>query len=299
MDRAVILLLRLLVIGVSGDQTPAFDRTEIPSVTWPDWMSYFPDYLPLSTLAIPGTHDTMAFFGGPLSECQSWRLLNQFNSGVRFLDIRCRHYQNQLPIFHGVSYQYTNFFQVLNDTINFLTVHPSETILMRVKEEYEPYQNTRSFYKSVAEVLNQIGEHWFLRSDSLPTLGEARGKVVILQNFLSLGEGPAFGPPYPGSMSISDDYEVSDDSVKWAEVEWHLRVAQNGDPERAYLTYCSGVHWLLYTPESLARKINPRVLEYLYLNHKMSFGRRRSVGMVVMDFPGGELVREIVLDNWI
>ncbi|XP_044132887.1 1-phosphatidylinositol phosphodiesterase-like [Bufo gargarizans] len=298
MDRTVILLLYALVIGVLGDQTPAFDRTEAPSVTWPNWMSHLPDHLPLSALAIPGTHDTMAFFGGPLAECQSWSLKNQYDSGIRFLDIRCRHYQDGLPIFHGVSYQRTDFFQVLLDTVNFLTEHPSETILMRVKEEYEPYQNTRSFYQSVSEVLNQIGAHWFLQSNSLPTLGEARGKVVILQDFSSKGEGPDFGPPYPGPMSISDAYQVSDDSVKWAEVERHLTVAQNGDPERAYLTYCSGVHWLLYTPESLARKINPRVLDYLNLKTPLG-SRRRSVGVVIMDFPGAELAKQIVLDNWV
>ncbi|KAG8537155.1 hypothetical protein GDO81_024995 [Engystomops pustulosus] len=292
------LLHCLQVTGVLGDQTPAFDRTEVPSVTWPDWMSYLPDSLPLSTLAIPGTHDTMAFFGGSLAECQSWRLIDQYNAGVRFLDIRCRHYQDRLPIFHGVSYQRTDFIQVLTDTVTFLTEHPSEIILMRVKEEYEPYQNTRTFYQSVTEVLNLIGRHWFLRSNSLPTLGEARGKVVILQDFSSKGEGPDFGPPYPGPMSISDAYQVSDDSVKWAEVERHLNVAQNGDPSRAYLTYCSGTHWLLYTPESLARKINPRVLNYL--QHNTSVGsRRRSVGVVIMDFPGAELVKEIILDNWV
>ncbi|XP_075181495.1 1-phosphatidylinositol phosphodiesterase-like [Anomaloglossus baeobatrachus] len=290
-------LFFLLLTGVFGDQNPAFDRTEVPSVTWLDWMPYLPDHVPLSALAIPGTHDTMAFFGGPLAECQSWNLINQYNSGVRFLDIRCRHYQDRLPIFHDLFYQRTDFIQVLTDTVNFLTEHPRETILMRLKEEYEPYQNTRSFYQSVDEVLKQIGERCFFRSDRLPTLGEARGKVVILQNFPSRGEGPDFGPPYPGPMSISDDYQVSDDSVKWAEVARHLTVTQNGDPEKAYLTYCSATHWLLYTPESLARKINPRVLDYL--NLKSSFAsRRRSVGVVIMDFPGAELVRRIVLDNW-
>ncbi|XP_018416494.1 PREDICTED: uncharacterized protein LOC108790680 [Nanorana parkeri] len=296
MDHKVKLVLYFMVVGAFGEQTPAFDRTDAPSVTMPDWMSYLPDSLPLSSLAIPGTHDTMAFFGGPLAECQSWGLLNQFSAGVRFLDIRPRHYQNSLPIFHGVSYQRVYFDQVLRDTVTFLTEHPSETVLMRVKEEYEPYENTRSYYQSVAEVVSQIGEQWFLRSSSLPTLGEARGKIIVLQEFSSKGEGPDFGPPYPGRMSISDQYQVSDDAVKWAEVERHLKVAQNGDPERAYLTYCSGTHWLLYTPESLARKINPRVLGFL--NTKSSVGRTRSMGIVITDFPGSELVRQIVLDNW-
>ncbi|XP_077326784.1 1-phosphatidylinositol phosphodiesterase-like [Lithobates pipiens] len=296
MDQSVKLFIYFMVVGVFGEQTPAFDRTDAPAVTMPDWMSYVSDNLPLSSLAIPGTHDTMAFFGGSLAECQSWSLLNQFNAGVRFLDIRPRHYQDRLPIFHGVSYQRTYFDQVLKDTVAFLIKYPSETVLMRVKEEYEPYQNTRSYYKSVAEVVSQIGVQWFLRSSSLPTLGEARGKIIILQQFSSNGEGPDFGPPYPGHMSISDKYQVTDDEDKWAEVERHLKVAQNGDPERAYLTYCSGTHWLLYTPESLARKINPRVLNYL--NTETSVARKRSVGVVLMDFPGAEIVRQVVLDNW-
>ncbi|XP_063786208.1 1-phosphatidylinositol phosphodiesterase-like [Pseudophryne corroboree] len=296
MDSTVKVILYFLVAGALGEQTPAFDRTDAPKVTWPNWMSFLPDDIPLSSLAIPGTHDTMAFYGGNLAECQSWNLRNQFHAGVRFLDIRCRHYQNQLPIFHGVSYQKTDFLQVLRDTVRFLTEYPSETVLMRVKEEYEPYQNTRSFYKSIAEVVSQVGQHWFLRTNSLSTLGQARGKVVILQQFSSNGEGRDFGPPYPGAMSISDDYEVNDDAVKWAEVERHLKVTQNGDQGRAYLTYSSGVHWLLYPPETLARKINPRLLEYL--NTKTSVGRRRSVGVVIMDFPGDELVRKIILDNW-
>ncbi|XP_072259137.1 1-phosphatidylinositol phosphodiesterase-like [Pyxicephalus adspersus] len=296
MDQQIKLFICFMVVGVFGEQNPAFDRTDTPSsVTMPDWMSSLPDNLPLSFLAIPGTHDTMAFFGGSLAECQSWSLLNQFNAGVRFLDIRPRHYQNRLPIFHGVSYQRTYFDQVLNDTVTFLKQYPSETVIMRVKEEYDPYQNTRSYYKSIAEVVNQIGEQWFLRSSSLPTLGAARGKIIILQQFSSNGEGPDFGPPYPGGMSISDEYQVTDDAVKWAEVERHLKVAQNGDPERAYLTYCSGTHWLLYTPESLARKINPRVLEYM--KTKSTVKRTRSVGIVIMDFPGAELVRQIILNN--
>ncbi|XP_068128196.1 1-phosphatidylinositol phosphodiesterase-like [Hyperolius riggenbachi] len=296
MDHTVAALLCVLVVGVFGEQTPAFDRTDVPAITLLDWMSYLPDNLPLSSLSIPGTHDTMALYGGTLAECQSWSLRNQFNAGVRLLDIRPRHYQDRLPIFHGVSYQRTTFNEVLKDTVTFLKDHPSETVLMRVKEEYEPFQNTRSYYKSIAEVVGEIGEQWFIRSSSLPTLGEARGKIIILQQFSSNGEGPDFGPPYPGRMSISDEYQVSDDAVKWAEVERHLNVAQNGDPEKTYITYCSGTHWLLYTPESLARKINPRVLDYL--NTKTSAGRRRSMGVVVMDFPGAELIRQIVLDNW-
>ncbi|KAE8620430.1 hypothetical protein XENTR_v10010249 [Xenopus tropicalis] len=289
------IIICLLAAEVFADQTPAFDRSEVPSVTWPDWMSYLPDYLPLSSLAIPGTHDTMAFYGGNLAECQCWRLPNQYKAGIRFLDIRCRHYQDRLPIHHGISYQRTDFPMVLNDTVTFLMEHPMETVMMRVKEEYDPYQNTRSFYKSVDEAVKQVGEQWFLRTTRLPTLGEARGKIVILQDFSAGGEGPAFGPPYPGSMSISDAYQVNDDAVKWTEVLRHLNVAQNGDPERPFLTYTSGVHWLLYPPETLARKINPRVYEYL---KGKAVGAKRSVGVVIMDFPGAELVREIILDNW-
>ncbi|XP_053575481.1 1-phosphatidylinositol phosphodiesterase-like [Bombina bombina] len=280
-----------------GDQTPAFDRTENPLLSWPNWMALLPDNLPLASIAMPGTHDTMSFYGGPLAECQSWSLKGQLQAGVRFLDIRCRHYEDRLPIFHGVSYQRTDFTKVLNDIITFLVENPTETVLMRLKEEYEPYMNTRSFYTSVAEVVNQVGEKWFLRTGSLTTLGEARGKIVILQQFSTNNEGPTFGPPYPGSMSISDAYQVSNDGDKLIEVERHLIVAQNGDPKRMYITYTSGTHWLLYNPESLARIINPKVLEFLIAN-KSHVDRKRTVGVVIMDFPGSELVNQIILDNW-
>ncbi|KAM9313325.1 uncharacterized protein PAF06_011320 [Gastrophryne carolinensis] len=285
------------ILGVAGEQTPSFDLTDSPVITLPDWMSHLPDHLPLASLAIPGTHNTMALYGGPVVECQSWSLLNQLKAGIRFLDIRPRHYGNQLAIFHSVAFQRTYLDQVLNDTVAFLTEHPREMVLMRIKEENDAYQVSRSYYKSVAKVINQTGEQWFLKNSSLSTLGKARGKIVILQEFSSNGEGPDFGPLYPGDMSISDEYIVTNDSVKWAEIERHMKVAQDGDPDTVYLTFCSGTHWLLYTPKDLASKINPRVLDYLITN--TSSARKRSVGVVIMDFPGAHLVRQIILDNLI
>ena len=61
--------------------------------------------LPLWSLTIPGTHDTLARFGGDLAICQSLSLPEQLEAGVRFLDVRARHLKNKLPIHHGILYQ--------------------------------------------------------------------------------------------------------------------------------------------------------------------------------------------------
>src|SRR5207302_1134087 len=94
---------------------------------------------------IPGTHDTMAFYGGDAAQTQTMSLANQLESGVRVLDIRCRHIADVFAIHHGVVFQKVFFGDVLNDVIAFLKKNPSETVLMRVKEEYEPAENTRTF----------------------------------------------------------------------------------------------------------------------------------------------------------
>ncbi len=57
----------------------------------PDWMGKLKDDVKLSQLSIPGTHDTMSRFGGVFVETQTLTLANQLESGIRLLDIRCRH----------------------------------------------------------------------------------------------------------------------------------------------------------------------------------------------------------------
>ena len=74
-----------------------------------------------------------------------YAIRSYYEIGVRYLDIRCRHFHNTFEIHHGSIYQKINFDQVLEQCFTFLNNHPSETIIMSVKEEYNPEGNSRSF----------------------------------------------------------------------------------------------------------------------------------------------------------
>src|SRR5262245_27175119 len=56
------------------------------------WMKKLADSKKLSELTIPGTHDTCALHGGDIPKCQAWSLKDQLEAGIRFIDIRCRHF---------------------------------------------------------------------------------------------------------------------------------------------------------------------------------------------------------------
>lgn len=197
------MLLRFRLIGLShaAIQRPDYDDTPNPEFLNPSWMASVPDDRLLSEVTMPGTHNTMALYGGLYAECQSWSLASQLRAGVRFLDIRVRHVKGNLTIHHGVSYQRAHFGHVLEGVADFLREHPSEAVLMRVQETFS---KTHDIYGAVVDYIHRHAS-WDLlwHSRRVPTMAEVRGKLVILQDF----SGPDLGMRY-GSLDIADDWKV-------------------------------------------------------------------------------------------
>src|SRR5205823_516557 len=88
--------------------------------------------------------------------------------------------------YHGGIYQKANFDDVLTAVVNFLKKHPSETVLMRVKQERtdQPGRFFEIFRDKYWNHPNYKDYMWNIPTRSQnPTLGEMRGKIVILQDF--------------------------------------------------------------------------------------------------------------------
>lgn len=192
---------RVTGLGYAAIQRPDYDDTSNPEFLNPSWMAIIPNDQPLSEVTMPGTHNTMALYGGVYAECQTWSLPSQLRAGIRFLDIRVRHVKGNLTIHHGVSYQRAHFGHVLDGVADFLGKYPTETVLMRVKEEFS---ETDDIYGAVVDYIHRYGQ-WDLlwHSRLVPTMGEARGKLIVLQNF----SGPDLGMRYD-SLDIADDWKV-------------------------------------------------------------------------------------------
>jgi 1-phosphatidylinositol phosphodiesterase len=100
------------------------------------WMGDIPNDVLVTALSIPGTHDS-GCIEGPMgiAKTQNLDIPDQLNAGIRFLDIRLAHYQDNLFVHHDAIYMGKSYKDVLKICADFLARRPSEAILMLVKEE--------------------------------------------------------------------------------------------------------------------------------------------------------------------
>ncbi|MFE7284176.1 phosphatidylinositol-specific phospholipase C [Streptomyces noursei] len=262
-----------LFAGLGGGGTAAAAAPTAVSVQ--DWMSALGDGTPVQRLSIPGTHDSGARIGGPWVACQNTSVAEQLASGIRFLDVRCRAIDGVFAIHHGAFYQELMFGDVLNACRDFLRAHPTETVLMRVKQEYSEV-SAEEFRQVFVSYLDGKGYRSLFRLDAgLPTLGEARGRVVLLADSDGLG-GVRYADP--ALFDVQDDY-MAEPIGKYPKVEAQFRKAV-AEPGKLFVNYVSTA--ALLPPRSNADRLNPRVKDLLDGAEGSAW---RGLGIVPMDFP--------------
>ncbi|MFD4142616.1 MULTISPECIES: phosphatidylinositol-specific phospholipase C [unclassified Streptomyces] len=254
-----------------------------------DWMAGAADSTPLQRLTVPGTHDSGARFGGLWVACQNTTIADQLNSGIRFLDIRCRVTGGSFAIHHAAFYQNLMFGDVLVACRDFLAAHPSETVLMRVKQEYSE-ESDATFRAVFDDYLDNRGWRPLFRiGDGIPALGEARGRVVLLGDNGGL-PGVRYGD---GSLfDIQDDWNAAP-NAKYPKIEAHFRKAVQ-QPGKLYINYVSTSAYL--PPRWNSDNLNPRV--HSFVNGSEASGWR-GLGIVPLDFPNTRagLVDSLVRHN--
>lgn len=193
---ALILCVLLAVFVVPLAET--VDKSPVSGSA--DWMAKLPDEMLLSEIVIPGTHDSatqfvqLAFF----SKCQALSIGEQLDAGFRYLDIRLGidNETGALQLMHGFTRCKTGVFSktlLLNDVLDacygFLDAHPTETVIVAVKQEHGN-ESVGEFETRLDAIIREDESRWLL-SDTLPALGQARGKLVLLRRYedeAALGE---------------------------------------------------------------------------------------------------------------
>ena len=234
-------------------------KPDIPAA-YADWMDGIDDSVRLQDLSLPGTHDSLstsaprplgieasdapsAALRPPLvrqvARTQGMSLLEQLECGVRVLDIRVRLEQDQLFAYHGVLPLNADFSGVLRTLDAFLDAHPREAVLMRVRSEGDASDSTLGFDAAVARDLQAWGgSHVWTPTTRTPTLGETRGRVVVLQDF----PGVEVGLPYADAQ-IQDDYELHNiwgAYAKWERVKAQLEATSRSRGRGLFINYLSG-----------------------------------------------------------
>ncbi|MCP4887554.1 MAG: phosphatidylinositol-specific phospholipase C [Rubripirellula sp.] len=274
-------------VGTSYSSSPQESAVDQCS----NWMSRLPDGVLLSQLSLPGTHNTCALYNGfsfGFAKCQSWSLADQLNAGVRFIDIRCRHIGDQFLIHHGIINQRMTFESVRDVCQEFLNQHPSECIVMSVKEEAAARDNTRSFANAFKELTKEDGKLWH-SSHQVPALETVRGRIVLVDRVGDLG-----GLRWD-ALQRQDNY-TAPVNVKKKLIRSHLERASAVGDHEWFINFCSGtLPGQLITPQRYASQTNRTVIEFL---QQPSLVKPVRLGTIVMDFPSEDLIEEIVEANF-
>lgn len=262
------------------------------SPTGSDWMGSIDGSIPLAGLTIPGTHDTCALRNLPFVQCQTYGPAAQLAMGVRFFDLRPSDSPG-MQIFHGPVDVEHSLFDVLTTCRKFLTAHPSETIMVLIKQEHTD-SDASTFgvrWKKTTRSFPDI----LYTSSHLPSLGKARGKVVVITRAAGV-PGVAWS-----KAVVSDDYEVNSaedarDS-KWPTVRKALEKASTASRYTLHATFCSGTGaprpWA--DPGDINDVIDPLLRTWL---NKRTTRNGEHLGVVLVDFATKEKIEQIAARNF-
>ncbi|KEP53255.1 phosphatidylinositol-specific phospholipase C, X domain protein [Rhizoctonia solani 123E] len=209
------------------------------------FLSQTEDERPLSDVVLPGTHDSLAFYGWPVSQCQSPNqpLFTQLMSGIRVLDVRLSVVDGVLMAYHGAAPQRTSFSAILHTLHHFLQERPRECLVVSLKQEDYAYTSAQVFSRLVREEIER-GEGgmamWWLEN-RVPRLGEVRGRCIMLSRFGGDGkewenglEGMGIHPTkWPDSEQQGFEWDLKGTTVKTH--DWYRIPNLLALPEKASL----------------------------------------------------------------
>ncbi|KGQ03645.1 1-phosphatidylinositol phosphodiesterase [Beauveria bassiana D1-5] len=284
----------------------------------PAWMGALRNDTLLTSLSIPGTHDTMTYaIGSDVLQCQNWNLSMQLAAGLRYFDVRARLRDDQLHIYHGDGDTGFGYQDVLLELFAFLAQHPSEAVVMRLKQEGKPlgqhntltFEEAFNYYRHNSSITaKQAARHMhdWDPAAPLPALGHLRSRVLVLQDFPADRDGPAnkYGVAWDGEQMVLEDRWIVPDvhhlRDKWTAIREALERAASDvqDNKALYLSHISASVGVLPI-EAAAGPKNGSVVGMndetgRWLENGDQTGR---TGIVIFDFPGKRAIEAVLARN--
>ncbi|ROW04626.1 hypothetical protein VPNG_07395 [Cytospora leucostoma] len=324
------------------------------------WMSTYPDDTPLALLNIPGTHDSATWnytqatqdalsnitaddgegvYPPAVFRCQSASIIASLNAGVRFFDLRYAldPTGTKLVFWHSMALlsEVATVGDVVTAFYYWLDRHPSEAVILSFQYEGSTIANAASNSTDQSllfDILNSTTAARYVEQthDVLPTLGEARGKVVLFKRFdldalpakygealpglhlspaLWTDDGPDIALTYNKALNltayIEDYYEptLSTNSSASANIaakvdatEAHLRLATSGYSNYAqslFITFASAEH-----VSSVPVATTPQIMAVGADNSSTPLGGVNQQILPVLNGYRGKRVGIVVVDFW-
>ncbi|WP_237481364.1 phosphatidylinositol-specific phospholipase C [Lichenibacterium dinghuense] len=298
------------------------------STSMTDWMSSIDKDTNVIDMSIPGTHDSGAYnitaFPSNWIKTQTLNLKQQLEAGIRFLDIRLGwdSAAKIMKVYHGegrkATYCNLDFYAagrdntVLGICANFLRDHPGETILMSLKEEL----SSSDFDSNVRSIITNTTSLWY-RKESFPTLGEAKGFIILIRRWnwpqhydnFGIDMSPELWNKAKGNPKVFNNSMVQDDfdakgnetgqsakTAKWWSIQNTLQLALSKPlGSRFILNFLSATKWTkLLDPKDFAVGSNNDGMLFRTQNWLNSYKGRYRLGVIALDFVGASGTQDLI-----
>ena len=275
---------------MGSSELKTYNDSSHPSKYNLTWMQSIPDSTKISSMTIPGTHNSCALHGICCARTQSWSLPEQMKAGLRYFDIRLRLYNNTLHSFHGFVDQEDTFDIILSYAINFLNQYPSESIIMQIVKEYKDKNCTKRIPELYEEYISNI-KNKIIEFEKDLTMGDIRGKILIIKIF---GRSTKYIPGFviQNNWSINTRFSLNKKKRKIKQ-NFHRALAfnnannKNEKNSKIFLNYLSASSdYALMTPYTAAKKCNKIALRY-----------KGRLGIILADYPGEDLIKHLIEQN--
>jgi 1-phosphatidylinositol phosphodiesterase len=239
---AVSFMLASQAAPAAAHKNSGYSHDGSAKTSNPRWMTALSSEVLLGQLSIPGTHDTMSFYGGDAVQTQTLSLDEQLQSGIRAIDIRLWHIADGFEVNHGFVPQGATFGEVLSTVVGFLVNNPGEAVLMRVSEASTPAFTSESFESTLTHFYwEKYKDYFYDGSSANPKLKDIRRRIVLLRK-VQVDAQTSYGIPYK-TFDIQDEWHLNSNADlydKWKKVKAHLEKANKDTSTSAYMNYTSG-----------------------------------------------------------
>ena len=280
-------------------------------------LSQLDDSIYLSEVNIAGTHDSATAYVAMenMARCQDKTIAEQLETGIRLLDIRLSKKGDEFYLVHAIADCYSDqaktkrltFDEVLTCCKKFLADNPQETIILSIKQD-RGIINRWFFPPFYDKYIKGDESSWYL-GDSVPTLGQCRGKLVLMRrcrvwkSFYETAEGglnfsfwkdqkSKKPKAYPVKLSkeskaiVQDRYCLSPEP-KWTCSESYMNCALTDKNNLA-------LHYISTSVKTDGNLVGTAE----YLNRKfMEYPLKKKTGWIFCDFPTEELIEKIMTSN--
>lgn len=289
------------------------------------WMADFADDKNLFKMTIPSSHDCVTqYVQFPRHfQTQNQNIYEQLNIGIRALDIRVESKDERLKMVHGAvkAFCTPNHFgrqmdleDVLNHCYNFLNENPSEAIIFQFKNDSNS-ENEKCFDNLFYTYIKGNEEKWYTQN-RIPTLGESRGKIVLIRrckmdmqnkDFTDDNTGIDFSrwveqrTAEPHALTLETKSKdnavfIVQDRFKYKPVErWNECLK----PFLDSMTEFDGKYIIDYTSTAGGLKgprKNAKIINTFFMGYPLD--KEKYYGTIYLDFPYPELTHKIIEHNY-